>query len=442
VDKIFVDEAHHSTTESYRNVLRCGGFLDNDHRSKLLVGVTATPQRSDGKALAELYEKVAFVYSIRQAIEEGYLVDVRGFSVSTDTSLDGVGKASGDFKRDELEDAVNNPRRNSLVVKSWQNLAGKRQSVVFCVGIKHAIDLARVFEESGVVATAVWGDDPDRAEKLRLHREGKIQVLCNCSVLVEGYDDPSISCIVLARPTQSGVLFTQMVGRGTRLHPNKSDLIVLDVVDASSRHSLVTLPTLMGLPGILDIKGRSLLSVVREIENELEKHPSVDVSKLKSIDDLKATIASINMFDVRFPEEVEANSALTWFKAADGGYAMRVPKENDEDGNPGKTGRVTIRQNMLDQWELFGKINGKHFHGVRSSMEEAFKVADEQIRQRVRYKQTLSAVKREATWHKNKASEAQMKLLKKFFPWQTFPADLTKGQASRILGERIAGKAK
>lgn len=439
VDKLIVDEAHHSTADSYGNVFDVFGSM-LPGTDKITLGFTATPQRSDGKALAEKYEKIAYVYSIRNAIEDGWLADVRGYRVRTETSLADVKTVGGDFAQDQLNETVNTPKRNHHIVESWKELANGRQTVAFCVGIKHAQDLAEMFNEKGIVAEAVWGDDPDRGNKLAQHREGKITVLCNCGVLVEGYDDPSITCVLLARPTKSAVLFTQMVGRGTRLYPGKTDCIVIDVVDISGKHSLVTLPTLMGLQGVLDLKGHSLLWAVKTLEAEQDAHPSIDFTKLESLDKLKQFIEQVDMFDVRFPEEVEENSDLTWYRAAEGGYRMRVPACKKHGEIVTKGGTVHIYQNMLDKWEIVGKIAGAQFHGVRNSMEEAFKVADEQVIKRARY--ALNVLQRELTWQDRPATPQQLGLLKKLFPWKQFPETLGRGQASRIIGERLAGKAK
>jgi ATP-dependent helicase IRC3 len=452
IDKLIVDEAHHASADSYRNVFD----LFRSDRPSLLLGVTATPQRSDGKALAAIFDKIVYVYSIRQAIEDGWLVDVRGFKVQTGTDLGGIRKTAGDFAQEELAAAINTAQRNRLVVEQWDRLGQKRQTVAFCVDIQHAKDLAREFEGTGVVAAAVWGNDPDRAEKLRLHRSGNIRVLCNCGVLTEGYDDWQIGCIILARPTMSGVLFTQMVGRGTRLQEGtgnlkewcsmrdlhstdgctvKKDLIVIDMVDSTGKHSLVTLPTLMGLQAGLNLKGGSLVGAVQALEDAQKDHPNVDFYNLNDIEGIKALIESVNMMEVRFPEEVEENSDLMWFKAAGGGYRMNIPKTTPV----AKTGYVKIYQNLLDKWEIDGDIGGNLFHGVRESIEDAFRTADEQVRQRG--KNVLNLLKRKASWHDGAATIAQFKLLKKFYPYKTFPDTLSKGQASKLISERLAGKA-
>lgn len=455
VDKLVIDEAHHSPADSYKRVIDL--VIRPEWTHKLLLGVTATPQRSDGKALAEIYEKVAYVYSIRQAIEDGWLVDIRGYRVRTDIDLSGVEKSRGDFVQDQLAAAVNTPERNRRIVKAWQQLGEGRPTVAFCAGIEHAKALAEEFNRSGIfIAAAIWGDDPDRAWKLDQHRAGNITVLCNCAVLTEGYDDWQIGCILLARPTQSQVLFTQMIGRGTRLQEGcgnliealkcrprgfetflpKQDCIVIDVVDNSSKHSLVTLPTLMGLTNALDLKGKSLVGAIQKIEALQEQHPSLDFKKLEDFDQLKQFIEQANFFEVRFPEEVEANSDFTWYRSASGGYRLNIPK----DKGAGAGGYVRIFQNMLDQWEIDGLIDKKKFHGVGSQMENAFKVCDEQIRKRV--PDVLTIISRKATWHGKKVTKPQLALLKKLYPYKQFPADLTAGQASRLIGVRFARKAK
>jgi ATP-dependent helicase IRC3 len=463
VDKLVIDEAHHSTADSYKRVIDLA--IRPEWAHKLLLGVTATPQRSDGKALAEIYQKVAYVYSIRQAIEDGWLVDIRGYRVRTDTDLSEVEKSGGDFVQSQLAAAINNPERNRRIVAAWKKLGEGRSTVAFCAGIEHAKALADEFVRNGIEAAAVWGDDPDRTWKLEQHRAGNITVLCNCGVLVEGYDDWRIGCIILARPTQSCVLFTQMVGRVTRLQeglgnlkkwlstnalcmpyasidgseyctPIKQDGIIIDVVDNSVKHSLITLPTLMGLTNGLDLKGKSLVGAIQKIEGLQEQYPSLDFKKLEDLDQIKQFIENANFFEVRFPEEVEANSDLTWYRSASGGYRLNIPK----DKGAGAGGYVRIFQNMLDQWEVDGLIDNKKFHGVGNQMENAFKVCDEQIRKRV--PDVLTIISRKATWHGKKATKSQLSLLKRFYPHKQMPADLTAGQASRLIGERIARKAK
>jgi superfamily II DNA or RNA helicase len=435
IKTVVVDEAHHSSSESYGRILDRAGVLLPE-TDKLLLGCTATPARADGIAL-DAYEKVVYVYPIRKAINEGYLVDIRGYRVRTTTSLDGVGKSSGDFSASDLSRRVDTPLRNQQIINAWKSHGEGRKTVVFCADIQHAKDMAEEFRGTGVSAVAAWGDDPDRSTKLEDHRQGRVGVLCVCQLLMEGYDDPTIACVVLAKPTQSPVAFSQMVGRGTRLAPNKKDLIVIDVVDGTMAHSLVTLPTLMGLPNTLDIKGRPLTEAATFIEDMQAKNPAVDFTKLTDIDDAKLLVEKVDMFSIKFPPEVENSSELTWYKAATGGYRMLVPKEGT-----GKTGSVHIYENALGIWELDGTIKDEQFHGTRPSFEEAIKVADEQVRKRVNT-QTLSCVKREALWHSKKVSGGQIAMLKRLFPHKAFAFELmNSGQASRLISEKLTRRTK
>src|SRR5208337_3984486 len=343
IDKLIVDEAHHSVSDAYSRVFDYAGVL-HSNADKLLLGVTATSQRPDGRALSDVFEKIPFVYSIRQAITDKWLVPIRGFRVTTETDLSGVEQSHGDYVLSQLSKAVDTPVRNRHIVAEWKKLAPTRKTVCFTTNIDHARHLCESFCDEGVKAEYVYGEDPDRAEKLKRHQNGETQVLCNCSVLTEGYDDPDISCIVLCRPTASGVLYVQMVGRGTRLSPatDKQNLIVIDVVDASIGHSLMTLPTLMGLQNILDLKGRDMVEVAEEIEALQEEHPSIDWTTLKDVDELKTLVQQIDMFEIRFPKEVEENSELIWFRAVDGGYKMLVPKDGPE-----KAGFMHVFENQL-----------------------------------------------------------------------------------------------
>jgi len=435
LDKFVIDEAHHSVTDAYGRILELGGVMRPDS-NKFLLGVTATCQRPDGRALSDIYDRVSYMYSMRQAIKDKWLVPVRGFRVTTDTNLSEVEVSSGgDFVVSQLSSRVDTPERNRQVVTHWKKLAGDRKTVVFAASVDHAKHLAERFRESDITCEAIWGDDPDRAEKLRSHREGKFQVLVNCNVLVEGYDDPSIACVLLARPTKSPVLFAQMVGRGTRLFDGKADLIVIDVVDSTVGASLMTLPTLMGLSNQIDLQGRDMLEVVEEIEALQLDHPSIDLTRLKTVDELLTVVKSVDLFEVRFPAEVEANSDLIWYRAIDGGYKINIPKDGMS-----KAGFMHIRENQLGQWEIAGQIKETDLAAIRPSLEEAFKASDEQIRKRID-KVRLQYILREATWHNKPVSIGQRKMLERLFPYRQFPWDtLTSGAASKLIAERLNKK--
>lgn len=434
---VIVDEAHHTLAESYMRILEAFHVLE-DRTSKLLLGFTATPFRSDGRPLGEIYKKMVYVYSLRQAISAGWLAEVRGYRVTTHTDLSGVTIAGGDFNKTELEAAINTPERNKAIVEAWQKYGESRPSVAFVAGVEHARSLSEAFNAAGVPSEAIWGEDPDRTAKLDDFRARKIKVLANCNVLTEGVDIPLISCILLARPTQSSVLFTQMVGRSTRLCPGKTDAIVLDMVDISGSHSLITLPMLMGLPGGLDLQGHSLTEAAGIIEAMQEENPAIDFTKLKTINNLKHFVEEVNLFTLRFPAEVESNSDLTWARACDGSFILKVPKL-PLDTTDFVGGKVRIFQNLLDKWEVEGCIDHKGFHGLRGSVEEAFACADQQIRERAPASVTL--INRKAGWMNKPATKNQMTMLSRLYgKAHAWPEGFTAGQASHWIDKRIGGK--
>jgi superfamily II DNA or RNA helicase len=266
-----VDEAHHATAESYCRVMNELGFLSDDPK-KLLVGVTATAYRGDGIALGEIFEKVVFERTVLAMIKAGYLCDARGLSVRTGTDLSDIHTRAGDFAINELSDAINIPARNRMIAESYLEHGADRRAVAFCCDVEHAQDLSKAFQDAGVACSPVWGD-MDRKERSRTLSEyanGDIQVLTNCAVLTEGWDDPATSAVLLARPTKSEVLYTQMVGRGLRAHPGKKDCLVVDYADIAGRHSLCGLATLAGDPRIKLGDKETLLGAAEEFER-LEK---------------------------------------------------------------------------------------------------------------------------------------------------------------------------
>lgn len=246
ISLVITDESHHAYAAGYQAIyqhLKAGESGGPYH-----LGVTATPNRADGKGLASVFQSVAYEYGLFDAIEDGWLCKLRALRIRTGVNLQGVSTKHGDFAAGELEDAVNTANRNELCVKAWKEHASDRQTVCFTAGVKHAYDLAEAFRAEGVPAAALCGETPteDRRGLLAGLSSGVIRVLCNASVLTEGFDEPSLRCIMLAKPTKSESLYIQMVGRSTRLHPGKEDALILDLSDNAGRHRLVQLADLDG----------------------------------------------------------------------------------------------------------------------------------------------------------------------------------------------------
>ncbi len=233
---IVIDEAHHATADGYRSIrARFPGAR--------VLGVTATPDRLDGQGLGVAFESCAYRYELRDAIRDGWLVPLKARRVALDgLDLSTVHTRAGDFDRAELAAAMAEEQALHGVAAPLMELSGGRPTILFAVDVAHAHALAQVlnrYEPS--VARAVDGNASaeERAAVLADFRSGGFRILVNCALFTEGFDEPRISCVAVARPTKSRALYTQMVGRGTRLAPGKRDCVVLDFTGTAGRHRLV-----------------------------------------------------------------------------------------------------------------------------------------------------------------------------------------------------------
>lgn len=253
---LIIDEAHHAAADSYRRVIE-------RVQARLTLGVTATPFRADGKPLDLFGAEPVFTYPLRQAIEDGWLVQPRQFLIRTDVDLAGVSTHAGDFAAGELSARVDCPSRNRLVFESWRAMGGlMRPTVIFAVTVDHAHAIADTFNDGGRRCEVLSAETPDdeRAAIIERLRYNEIDAVANVGILTEGTDIPPLSCIVLARPTKSLGLYTQMVGRVLRPHHGKQDALILDVADNATRHKLVTVSTLLGVE-TEDFNGETLETV-------------------------------------------------------------------------------------------------------------------------------------------------------------------------------------
>lgn len=237
---VVVDEAHHAVAPTWKRVLTHVGAFDDG--GPLTVGFTATPQRDRG-GIGEIWQRVVHYRSIRELIYAGYLSPVHGQTVETSADFTKVAASRGDFVEEQLGDELTRSGAIDEIAQAYLTYAADRRGLAFTPTVATAQALARALVARGVRAEAVWGamhPDQRRAVLHRL-RTGETQVIANCAVLTEGFDEPRVDCIVVARPTKSHPLYIQMVGRGTRLHPDKANCLVLDVVGATERHDLVAL---------------------------------------------------------------------------------------------------------------------------------------------------------------------------------------------------------
>lgn len=228
-DTIVVDEAHHCISDGYQHVLQ---YFDQAH----VLGVTATPDRGDMKDLGAYFESLAYEYSLPQAIKEGFLSPIKALTIPLKLDLSAVGQQSGDFKTSDLGTALD-PYLEQIAAEMWK-VAKDRKIVVFLPLVKTSQKFTELLNQVGFNAAEVNGESQDRAEVLKAFDAGQYNVLCNSMLLTEGWDCPSVDCVVVLRPTKVRGLYSQMVGRGTRLSPGKKELLLLDFLWMTERHDL------------------------------------------------------------------------------------------------------------------------------------------------------------------------------------------------------------
>jgi superfamily II DNA or RNA helicase len=229
---LVIDEAHHAAAPLYKRVL---GYF----RPQFVLGLTATPDRADGRSLLDVFQECAHRLTLREAVERGELVPIRCVRVLTNVDLSRVRFNQVQYNRKDIEEAVLIPPRDRLIVETYQTHVPGRKAVLFCVNVRHGDSLAELFRQSGIPARSVSGRMPrsERQKYLEAFQSGQIRVLCACDILNEGWDCPDVEVLLMARPTLSKVVYLQQLGRGTRKAPGKECLIVFDFVDNATRYN-------------------------------------------------------------------------------------------------------------------------------------------------------------------------------------------------------------
>jgi ATP-dependent helicase IRC3 len=320
---IVYDECHHAIAEDNQRVLTEIGVFEADFTGTLL-GFTATTARADGQGLHTIFETIVYSQSLQQMIADAYLTPLRGYRIATEADLHEVTGAGRDFVVDELAEVIDIQSRNALVARSIQELARDRRILVFCVTVAHAKNLARALNHVGVHCGIVYGamSKASRVKALSDFRAERTQALTNVGVLTEGFDDPGVSCIAMARPTRSSALYTQCVGRGTRLFPGKRDCLILDFVDASEL-SLVTLPSLFGMPGDLHLEGEEAHKAAQSYFSWMDEAPGFEVEPGEiTLSEIKRRVAGFNPLNLEIHEDILAISGNAWISLGRVGLAL------------------------------------------------------------------------------------------------------------------------
>ncbi len=456
---IVVDEAHHIKEDgSYANVLNFFGVGDDptnsdmlaDGMRRLLLGVTATPNRSDGLGLHKFFDEIVVNFNLVWGVKNGYLTDIRAWKVTTGIDISTVKTKAGDFEQSQLGGLINNSRRNSQIVSAWKQYS-QRRFIAFAGSVEHAHELASVFVDAGFPVRVVDGTTPQeiRDEYYEELRKGDIHGLINFGVLTEGFDAPWVEAILMVRPTKSTVLYMQMLGRGTRTLPDvdlssdnvevrlaniadsdKKFMTVIDFVDVVGKHDIVTAPTLIGMNPEFDGKGSRLISEIKEeIERIENENPFKDIRDASDFEEIEMRLESINVWDMtRMAEEVKEYTNLRWFQPRPEEFQIEVPAAaRDREAYPDPEDRrrffVQIKPDTLGRYTAAvvkppAWIDGKHHPekvimstSVKPSWQEAVNATDQWIQKN--YGDVAGLMEHSPKWGTQLASENQITLLNK-----------------------------
>jgi hypothetical protein len=335
-------------------------------------------------------------------MQAGYLVDLRALQVLLQADFDALRTQQGDFVEAELEPLLLAANAPAQVLAAFQAHAADRKALLFTPTVALAYAMAETFCAAGIAAEALDGTTPfatRRAILQRLHT-GATRVVANCAVLTEGFDEPSVDCIIIARPTQSAVLYQQMLGRGTRTYPGKTDCLVLDVVGVSTRHTLHTAATLFACDAGR-LARQSVLELLARPVHQDEDAP------------LTGTLRST-------PVDLFARRALRWVQTQQGAWVLSLGSQH---------GTLRLRPDGPETWQVVQvRRDGEPVQlGDTLPLPYAQGLAEDYAR----HLGVARLVETEAPWRQHPATAKQTALLRKL--GMTARAGLTKGEAADLL---------
>lgn len=467
---IVIDEAHHALALTYLQLLarfgkapdlsdltdgqvsgnrlnrilhqRCAGFVPDT--TSLLVGFTATPHRTDGIGLHYVFDTIPFSRTIKEMMTAPHpgpwLCDIKGYMFESGLSLKNVKMRRGDYRAGDLSEAVNIEERNIAAVKAYVALASGRQAICFCVDVAHSRAMLEQFQNYGVSAACILGEDDteERRQTVANYKAGKIDVLVNCMVLTEGFDHAATSCLIMARPTKSQLLYTQMLGRGTRICPGKSHLLVIDLADTDAV-GVASVNTLFGLPPKMETKMKGVVKTEEEFEEIIEDQ-QIDPGMMdgaQTIDEVRQLAKQYNPLGIpRLPSGLKHN--LSWSKTAFG-LVLTVNKETT----------IGVVVDLLEHAQVQIK---RHVAGdPRPSRTEVYPEEYNSLEQAVEavermvyelWPQDVILLEKNAPWRIRAQGEPATQSQLDYLGWMRVehPEGLTKADASLLISKAIADR--
>lgn len=417
-DIVIVDEAHHAAADSYRRVLEGLGAFRED--GPLTIGVTATAQRADRRDLGEVWQEIVYSRDMLSMILEGYLCNLRGIQVRlAGFDADALTVRRGDFVDAEAGEALSAAEAPEYAVRAWQRHAAGRKTIVFTPTIALAQEMATRFRQAGIAAESVSGVSLDERRDIldRFHR-GEVTVVTNAQVLTEGYDEPGVECIVIARPTRSQPMYVQMVGRGTRTAPGKDDCLILDLVGASDRMDLTTLPRLFGM-GEDDGGDGGDAGLGNDDADLIELMQTGGIAAVaqEQIRRGRITARQVELFN---------RADLHWIRVRDGLWTLNA-------------GDFTVcLEARADEWDVvaYPKQRGQRAERISEGLEQGYAMgaAEDWVRRQPGF--AVHLVSRSAEWRGRRPSRRQLQTAGKLQIAVT--PTMTAGEVSDLISARIA----
>ena len=415
ISTIIIDEAHHSCADSYKNVLEhLGSFRDDN--PPLTLGVTATPLRLDRKNLNDIFQEVVFEKNILEMIVAGYLCDLKAMQVKLDIDFNKLRRVDGDFVEKEVSQAMIEAKAPALIAEKVSKFASNRKTIIFCPNVDLSHKVAKCCQDLGLAAQAIDGtlDSQTRKEILQRFEAGSLSVLVNCNLLCEGFDCPRVDAIVMARPTKSKSLYMQCLGRGTRLHPDKANCLIIDLIGCTTSFDLMSVGKVFGITE----QKLSQLSILQcwEEEQQAEKERRSAAARLLAENRFLET-KSVDLFN---------RSALNWLKPSNRRYVLSTGQ-----------GMVVIdRQDLSDKWVVYLSFQGnKQLLARDLPLTYASSIAEDYVR-----RQNLDKLlSKEAPWRSRPISQKQLETLRKLRIAIT--PGLTMGQASDLIASYWGNRA-
>jgi len=431
---ILVHNCHHSIANSYQNIYEYFGVDRKSLNPRIIhIGFTATPNRTDNVGLDAIYDEITYSIGINELIERGYLCHIVAYRVNTKTSLDGLKSYQGDFAQGELAKTVNNESRNQIILDSMNKYIPNKQTIVFCAGVEQAQALTDLLNKNNIKTAIVTGEvtGEDRTDILGKFKAKEIQVITNYAVLTEGFDEPSVEAIVQARPTKSQLVFQQAIGRGLRTHPDKEFVTILDVVDSTTKHSLVTTPSLFGLPCKFDAKGEDILKTAKTYNDKIQKAGINIPSTIESMGELNTYLEAVNILKrTQISDEIAGVTSFSWVKVREDTYMLNYDKGSHLSVQADALGYFEVKNHWLDNYMPQSENIFKEH-----SLDFAIRKADIWVKRT--NPDAVRLVDTNMKWRKVPATNKQMDLIRKLRIQIPSNHEVTKGEAQILISQHF-----